>query len=190
MSKAIVIFLAVAAMAAGAACSIDNGNDNGGECNNGAGALGEGGGGEGGSGGSTGATTGTGGGADGGEPCGGCLSDGVCVAGDELDACGNGGGACEACSFGETCDGGACVLASSICIQQLEAEGLGGACSEDEACETGEWCAVSCCDPVAHTCFSVGACIRKRVAGEHCDHVDGDRQCLSGACDAALDQCK
>lgn len=61
MSKAIVIFLAVAAMAAGAACSIDNGNDNGGECNNGAGALGEGGGGEGGSGGSAGATTGTGG---------------------------------------------------------------------------------------------------------------------------------
>lgn len=121
-------------------------------------------------------------------PCG-CMADGVCEPGDWLFLCGKGGEACVACSLGETCHAGACVVLPSACVAMLQETGLGASCESDAGCATDEWCAASCCDPVGGACFAVWRCAPKRAPGEHCDHAGGDHQCSSGTCDPIADEC-
>lgn len=125
--------------------------------------------------------------------CVGCFVDGDpknCVPGYDLNACGDVGEACVACSFGETCIQGVCKENNSICITRLKEAGtLGADCASDSDCSDISWCQDHCCDPVVATCFVVGKCAPKRETGEHCDHFYGDHECMSGVCDKNGDVC-
>jgi hypothetical protein len=56
-----------------------------------------------------------------------CTADGTCLTGDDNTGCGSGGGACETCGGGNTCNGGVCV--NDVCAATCD-----GCCRPDGTC--------------------------------------------------------
>jgi hypothetical protein len=128
-------------------------------------------------------------GAQGLSPChGGCCSNGACTPGDQKNACGNGGAACDDCS--QSKDGPLC-LSGGVC-------GCGNAsdCPQGQACSNGKCstscgpnatCNGGCCDN--GTCApgsDNGKCGNSGAACKAC--ADGTPTCQGGQCTSACGQ--
>jgi len=103
-------------------------------------------------------------------PQGCCSADGTCASAaalSDVDACGYGGGACEACLPGDTCLGGSCGHEQYQCIQSSCA----GCCDGHWFCATGVGYACGHGGGLCQTCGSSdgsGVCVARDGGGGVC----------------------
>jgi hypothetical protein len=89
--------------------------------------------------------------------CAGCCTDGVCQKGDDVAACGAGGGACESCQGGAACTGGRCTTTCGP-------DNCAGCCTADGTCSTA------------------GSKSECGTGGDACTSCAGTKTCEKGAC--------
>lgn len=163
--------------------------------------------------GSTGGGTGAVGGGTG--SCAGCNSAIGCQPGNEPFACGAGGAQCVACSFGEQCVNGACVMTAcgpmscagcctnGFCVspanQSAIACGLGGTacarCMQGQTCANGQCATAPACGPQTcpDSCCANGQCLPRQAqsrftcgtGGQLCRQCAMGESCTNGVCTPA-----
>jgi hypothetical protein len=108
--------------------------------------------------------------------CAGCCLYETCYPGGTTDACGSGGGACDVCSEGEICSGGACLCTATPCGSDC--------CLGGERCVDG-----TCCSEVWKTAIPSVYLGGAAIDADGTIYVSGQSSSRTSIYVAALDAC-
>lgn len=109
--------------------------------------------------------------------CKACWSGGQCVSGDTIQACGQGGGLCSACSVTSPCQKAACVSHSCSTANRPDGTACGGGKCYQGGCCTGCWS--------GKTCVAGSAVTACGASGEGCLACSSSNECQEATCDSS-----